>query len=185
MPLVRGHYKLFNGDWLRAGSPAGIFAESCPKLLAGTSDVAIAATGVELAVGIPLDAGDVVTSFTFVTGATAAGTPTAGYLVLRDAAGAKLAQTADFTTTARAANTAYTVTLATAQLISAGGLYRVGISFTATTVPTLRGMSLGSAALAAVGTTIAVTHGSAVAGTAPATVASPTNTSVVPYVLVS
>lgn len=184
MPLVNAHYPSVNPDWLRAGSPSGAYAESCPKLLAG-ADVAIAATGVELSVMVPLVAGTVVTSITFVTGATAAATPTAGYAVLRDSTGAKLAQTADFTSTARAANTAYTVALATPQLISATGLYRVGISFTAGTVPTLRGVSLGNAALTAVGTTVAVTHGSAVAGTAPAATATPANAAVVPYFLVS
>lgn len=184
MPLVNAHYPLINPDWARAGSPAGAYAESAPKLLAG-ADVAIAATGVELSAMIPLTTGTLVTNITFVVGATAAGTPTAGYACLRSTTGALLAQTADFTSTARAANTAYTVALATPQLISATGLYRVGISFTATTVPTLRGVSLGNAALTAVGTTIAVTHGSAVGGVAPATTATPANASVVPYVLVS
>jgi hypothetical protein len=184
MPLVNARYKQVNGDWLRAGSPSGPFAETCPKLLAA-GDLAIAATGVELSVGIPLDAGDLVTSLTFVVGGTAAGTPTAGYACLRSTSGALLAQTADFGSTARAANTAYTVSLATAQQITAKGMYWVGISFTATTIPTLRGISLGNAAVTAVGTTIARSHGSAVGATAPATTASPTNASVVPYILVS
>lgn len=183
MPLVNARYKKANPDWLRAGSPA-VFAESVPKILA-SSDLAIAATGVELAVDLALDAGDIVTSVTFVTGGTAAGTPTAGYIVLRDAAGAKLVQTADFTTTARAANTAYTVALTTPYTATATGLYRVGVSFTATTVPTLRGVSMVNAAVTAVGRTNANTHGSAVAGTAPATVATPTAAFVIPYFLVS
>lgn len=184
MPLINAHYPPVYQHWLNVGSPAAAYAESVPKILAGT-DVAIAATGVELSVMVPLVAGTVVTSITFVTGATAAVTPTAGYVVLRDTAGAKLAQSADFTSTARGANTAYTVALATAQLISATGLYRIGISFTAGTVPTLRGVSLGNAALTAVGTTIAVTHGAAVAGTAPAATATPANAAVMPYFLVS
>lgn len=185
MPLINAHYPPIYGDWLRAGSPSGAYAESIPKLLAG-GDVAIAASGVEMSVMVPLVAGTVVTNVTFVTGGTAANGPTAGYVVLRDSAGAKIAQTADFTTTARAANTAYTVALSAAQLISATGLYRIGISLTvSTTMPTLRGISLGNAAVTAVGTTIAVTHGSAVGGTAPTTTATPSNASVVPYFLVS
>jgi hypothetical protein len=184
MPLANARYPRINPDWARAGSPTGVFGESVPKLLAG-ADVAIAATGVELSVMVPVSAGDVISTITFVTGATAAGTPTAGYACLRTAAGVLLAQTADFGSTARAANTAYTVTLATAQVASASGLIRVGISFTATTVPTLRGASLGNAALTAVGTTIAVTHGSAVGATAPATTATPSNASVVPYFLLA
>lgn len=184
MPLVNAHYPSINPDWLRVGSPSGAYAESCPKLLA-SSDLAIAATGVELSVMVPLMAGTVVTNLTFVTGGTAAATPTAGYACLRSTTGVLVAQTADFTSTARAANTAYTVALATAQTIAASGLYRFGISFTAGTIPTLRGISLANAALTAVGTTIAVTHGSAVGGVAPATTATPSNASVVPYFLVS
>lgn len=183
MPLVNARYKRFNRDWLNAGSPA-IFGETIPKILAG-ADCAIAATGVELSAMIQLDAGDLVTNLTFVTGGTAAGTPTAGYACLRSPSGALLSQTADFGSTARAANTAYAVALAAPQLITAGGLYRVGISFTASTIPTLRGVSLGNAALNAVGTTIAVTHGSSVGAVAPATTATPANAAVVPYVLVS
>jgi hypothetical protein len=184
MPLVKGRYKTLNGDWVRAGAPAGVFAESCPKLLA-SADCAIAATGVELAVGISLDPGDTVTTVTFVTGATALASGTAGYVVLRDPAGNKLAQTADFTSTARAANTKYSVTLATAVTATVAGLYIVGISFTASTVPTLRGVNLANAAIANAGVTISQSHGSAVAGTAPATVASPTGTAVVPYLIIS
>lgn len=181
--LPAARYKAANPDWLRAGSPA-VFAESVPKLLA-SSDLAIAATGVELAFDIALDAGDLVTSLTFVTGGTAAATPTAGYLVLRDSAGAKLVQTADFGSTARAANTAFTVALTAAYQVAATGLYRVGISFTAGTVPTLRGVSLANAALTAVGRANTVTHGTAVGAVAPATVATPANAFAVPYILVS
>ena len=76
------------------------------------------------------------------------------------------------------ANTAYKVTLATAQLITTPGLYYVAISFTATTVPTLRGATVGNAVVAgAIGVSAAVlaqTHGSGVGATAPATIATPT-----------
>lgn len=184
MPLVRGHYPTVNPDWLRAGGPTGVYAESVPKIVAA-SDLAIAATGVELSAMVPLSAGVVVSSITFVTGGTAAATPTAGYACLRTPAGVLMAQTADFASTARAANTAYTVTLATPQQIAVDGLYRIGISFTAGTVPTLRGASLANAALAAVGTPVAVTHGAAVGAVAPATTATPTNVFAVPYFLIA
>jgi hypothetical protein len=185
MPLVNAHYPAINPDWIRAGSPTGAYAESVPKMLA-SSDLAIAATGVELAAMVPLVAGTVVTSVTFVTGGTAAGSPTAGYIVLRSGTtGAKVAQTADFGSTARAANTAYTVALTAAQTITATGLYWVGVSFTASTVPTLRGVSMANAAVAAVGTASTVTHGSAVGAVAPATIATPTTAFAVPYFLVS
>ena len=168
----------YDENYLRQGSPTNTtFAESLPRWLCGT-DNAIAATGVCHATAVPLQAGDVVTSITFVTGGTAAGTPTAGFAALYSPAGALLAQTADFTTTARAANTAYKVTLATAQLITTAGLYYVVVSFTATTVPTLRGVSTGNAVVAGTiglsAPVLAQTHGAAVGAVAPATIATPT-----------
>jgi len=177
----------FSEDYLRQGSPTNTtFVETIPRYAAGV-DLAIAATGVELSIGVPLQAGDIVTNITFFTGATAAGTPTAGYAVLRDSTGAKLAQTADFGSTARAANTAYTVALATAQLITTPGLYYIGISFTATTVPTLRGASVLNAVIAGnLGLSAKVlsqSHGSSVGATAPATIATPTTTFALPYLV--
>lgn len=184
MPLGNARIKRINPDWARAGSPAGTFAESIPKVNAGT-DVAIAATGVEHATDIALEVGDVVTSITFVVAGTEADTPSAGYICLRDADGALLGQTADFETTARDANTAYTVALATPYQVTETGVYMIGISFTATAPPSLRGANLGNAAVSDVGRATARSHGSAVGGTAPATVATPTTVATVPYYLVS
>lgn len=169
-------------DWTREGSPASAspIIESFPRQLCGT-DNAIAATGVCHATAVPLQAGDVITNITFATGGTAANGPTAGFIALYSAAStpALLAQSADFGSTARAANTAYKIPLATAQTITADGLYYVVISFTvSTTVPTLRGLTVGNAVMAgALGLSMGVlaqTHGSAVGATAPATIASPT-----------
>lgn len=178
---------LYNEDYLRQGSPTNTtFAESIPRY-AAAADLAIAATGVELAVAVPLQFGDKVTNVTFITGATAANTPTAGYVVLRDAAGTKLYQSADLGSTARAANTAYTIALATAYLVTTPGLYIVGISFTANTVPTLRGATLGNLVVAGnLGLSAGVlsqSHGAAVGAVAPTTIATPTNTASVPYLV--
>lgn len=169
-----------NEEHLRQGSPANsTFQETFPRYLCGT-DNAIAATGVCHATAVTLQAGDVVTNISFVTGGTAAGTPTAGFVALYSSATtpALLAQSADFGSTARAANTAYTVALATAQTIVTPGVYYVVISFTATTVPTLRGITVGNAVMAgALGLSqkvLAQSHGSAVGATAPATIATPT-----------
>lgn len=169
-----------NEDHLRQGSPTNTtFVETMPRLMAGT-DNAIGATGVCHATAVPLQAGDVVSNITFITGGTAAGTPTAGFAALYSSAAtpALLAQTADFGSTARAANTAYTVALASAVTITTPGIYYVVISFTATTVPTLRGASVGNATVAgAIGLSakvLAQTHGSGVGATAPATIATPT-----------
>lgn len=169
-----------NDDHLRQGSPVNsTLDESFPRWLCAT-DNAISATGVAHATAVTLNAGDVITNITFVTGGTAAVTPTAGFVALYSAAAtpALLAQSADFGSTARAANTAFTVALATPQTITADGLYYVSISFTAGTVPTLRGISTGNAVMAgALGLSMKVlaqSHGSAVGATAPATIATPT-----------
>lgn len=165
----------YNEEYLRQGSPTNTtFAESIPRLLAGT-DNAIAASGVVHSTGVPLQFGDVVTSISFITGGTAAVAPTAGFAALYSPAGVLLAQTADFGSTARAANTVYKVNLATAQVISTPGLYYVAISFTvSTTVPTLRGASVGNLVVAgAVGLSAAIlaqTHGAAVGAVAPSTI---------------
>ena len=169
-----------NEEHLRQGSPANVtFQETFPRYLCGT-DNAISATGVCHATAVALQAGDVVTNITFVTGATAAVTPTAGFVALYSSAAtpALLAQSADFGSTARAANTAFTVALATAQVITVPGIYYVVISFTAGTIPTLRGISVGNAVVAgAIATSskvLAQSHGAAVGAVAPATIATPT-----------
>lgn len=189
--MTRQNGPRFDENYLRQGSPTNsTFGETIPRVNA-VSDLAIAATGVVLSTAIPLQAGDVVTNITFVTGATAAVTPTAGFAALYSNAAtpALLAQSADFATTARAANTAYTVALATAQLITDPGIYYVAVSFTATTLPTLRGISLGNAVVAgAIGLSakvLAQSHGSAVGGVAPATIATPTTNASVPYLAVT
>src|ERR1043166_5809085 len=121
-PLVAEHY-------LRQGGVANeTFEESLPRWSAGT-DNAIGATGVAHATPIPLQAGEVINYITFVTGGTAANTPTAGFIALYSSAStpALLAQSADFGSTARAANTKYKIALASAVTITAAGLYWVSI----------------------------------------------------------
>ena len=176
-----------NEDYLRQGSPTNTtFCETIPRILAG-GDVAIAATGVVNSVGCPFQFGEVVRNITFITGGTAASVPTAGFAAVYSPAGALLGQTADFGSTARAANTAFTVALASALIIDTPGLYYVAISFTATTVPTLRGVTVGNAVVAgAIGLSAKVlsqTHGSAVGATAPATIATPTTVATIPYLV--
>ena len=169
-----------NREYLLQGSPTNsTFAETFFRALCGT-DNAISATGIAHATAVPLNAGDVVSNITFITGGTAASVPTAGFVALYSSAAtpALLGQSADFATTARAANTAFTVPLVTAVTITADGVYYVSIAFAATTVPTLRGITTGNAAVAgAIGLSakvLAQSHGSGLTGTAPATIATPT-----------
>jgi hypothetical protein len=70
-------------------------------------------------------------------------------------------------------------------LIETPGLYYAAISFTASTVPTVRGVNLGNASIAgAIGLScpvLAQSHGSGVGATAPATIATPTTVATMPY----
>src|SRR5216117_2644245 len=108
-----GDYYAIN--YLLEGSPTNtVWVATAPRNGPINGDLAIAATGVELAVAVAVpESGVVATNVTFCVGGTAANGPTAGYAVIRDSAGNKLVQTADFGSTARAANTNYTVALTT------------------------------------------------------------------------
>jgi hypothetical protein len=186
--MTKQNGDIYDPEYLRQGSPTNTtFAETIRRLDATVATIAIGATGVEYDVAVPLNYGDLVTNITFVVGGTAAASPTAGYACLRDPDGALLAQTADFADTARAANTAYTVALATPQLISTPGIYYVGIAFAASTVPTLQGKTVGNAVVAgALGLSAAVlarTHGSSLTDTAPATTATPTTVANLAYMV--
>jgi hypothetical protein len=148
-------------------------------------------TQVLTSVAIPLEVGDVVTNLTFVSGATAAGTPTNWWFALYDtsATPALIAQTADQTSTAWAAHTAKTVALSAAYTVSTAGIYYAAIMVKATTPPTLAGVTLENAAAAGALVTgqaiLAQTSGSSLTDTAPATIASPTTVATIPYVVVS
>lgn len=188
--MTKQNGNLYDDNWYLQGQPTNTtFAETIRRHLAGTNG-AIAATGVVLSSGVVLNPGDKATNITFVTATTAAGTPTAGFVALYSPAGALLAQSADFGSTARAANTVYTIALATPQFVTTGGVHYVAISFTATTVPTLRGLDLGTASVigGALGLSVPIlvqSHGSAVGAVAPATIATPTTTTMIPYLVVT
>lgn len=155
-----------------------------------TGNLAALTTQVMTSVALPLQAGDVVTSLTFVSATTAAGTPTNWWFALYSPAGALLAQTADQTNTAWAANTAKTVALATPQTITTAGVYFAAVMVKATTVPTLAGVTLHNAVeagnVASLGfKVLAQTSGSSLTDTAPATIATPTTIAVVPWAIAS
>jgi hypothetical protein len=139
-------------------------------------------------VALPLQAGDVVTSLTFKSGATAAGTPTNWWFALYSSAAtpALLSQSADQTSTAWGANTVQTLALATPQLVTVAGVYYAAIMVKATTPPTLLGASValaGAAASILSSKVLAQTSGSSLAATAPTTIATPTTVATVPLVI--
>lgn len=147
-------------------------------------------TQVMLSAAILLYAGDVVTNLTFMSGATAAGTPTNWWFALYDtqATPALIAQSADQTTGAWAADTAKTLALSAPYTVPTTGIYYAAIMVKATTPPTLIGASVQADASGAVVTgqkVLARTSGSALAATAPATIAAPTTVGTVPYVVIT
>lgn len=157
----------------------------CYDSVSDSGSVALT-TQVMTAVPIFLAAGDVVTSISFFAGTTAAGTPTNWWVALYSNAAtpALLAQSADQTSGAIAANTKQTVALATAQTISKSDVYWAAVMVKATTVPTL----LGQLAIPPIVTgerNLAVTSGSSLTTTATATLASPTVQRFVPYIVVT
>lgn len=169
--------------WMLAGSPTGprfqsIIAEDI------NADLAALTTQVMTSVAVPVQAGSLITNVSFLSGATAAGTPTNWFFALYDANGALLSQSADQTTTAWAADTVKTLALATPQLIANAGVLYAAVMVKATTVPTLMGASVSRAAAAGaiVGSKVrAQTSGSALTATAPATIATPTTVSTIPF----
>lgn len=146
--------------------------ENLPRV--GLDDVAALATGVMTSVPIWLNEGDLVTNLSFISAGTAAGTPTAYWFALYSTAAtpALMAQTADQTNTAWAADTVKTLALSTAQKITKSGIYYAAIMVTATTPPTLIGCHAAKPVFSGEAN-LAQTSGSALTTTAPATIATP------------
>lgn len=145
-------------------------------------DVAALSTGVMTSVALYLSAGDLITNLIFISGGTAAGTPTHYWAALYTPAGALLSQSADKTSTAWAADTALTFALGTAQRITKAGLYYAAINVTATTPPTLVGTQAAKSVLTGE-VNLGQTSGSSLTATAPATIATPAFQRATPLVI--
>lgn len=167
------------------GQNQGTLRDNGVRRLAG-ADLAALTTQVMTDVGLYLEKGDPVKFLTFLSGATAAATPTNWWFALYTPDGQTLlGQTADQTNTAWAANTAMKVALVAPYTVPVTGVYRAAIMVKASTVPTLAGYSVRAAASAAIvpgQTVLAQTSGSALTATAPATIATPTAVGTIPYV---
>lgn len=176
-------------EWLLAGSPSGLRAQSMRALDVRT-DASVLTTAVLTTVAVPLQVGDLVSNITFKSGATAADTPVNWWFALYSSAStpALVGQTADQTTTAWAANTVMTKALTTAYRVPSTGVYYVGIMVKATTPPTILGASVGLAGASASilsSKVLAQTSGSGLTTTAPATIATPTAIASVPFCVVT
>jgi hypothetical protein len=160
--------------------------ENFSRDLVATDLVASLTTAVMTSVAIPLQGGDVITSLSFLSGATAGGTLTNEWVALYSSAAtpALLGQSVTVTT-AWAADTFKTFTLAAPIAITSTGVYYAALMVAATTVPTLMGRTTARAAVAGALITgmpiLSQTSGSALAATAPGTIASPTTVATIPY----
>jgi hypothetical protein len=173
-------------QWLWAGSPNGGAVSESFERGNISADLGALTTQVMLSVGVPVQAGEPIGTITFLSGATAAGTPTNYWAALYDTAGVLMAQSADQLTAAWAADTAKVFTLATPQAARDAGIYYAALMVKATTPPSLMGRSVNRApaagAIAAGQKVLAQTSGAALVGTAPGTIATPTTVVNVPYV---
>jgi hypothetical protein len=170
--------------------------------LSTLTDGALATTGVLVAVPIPIDAGTVVSYVSMAVGGTGASTPTHSFAAIYSSAStpALLGQSTDGTTTAIAASAAFTFTLTTPYEVTStdakNGYIWAGVSITASTIPTAAGISMPTAVGYQWFTTsttpkgpspvgLSVTAGSSLAGTAAATIASPSAKSVAPVLVLT
>lgn len=123
-------------------APAGgAIAESVPRFAMNSAAVAVGAvTGTVYMVAVWLPIGAVVTNLTFITGTTAANTPTHWWVGLSTFDGTQRAHSADQLTAAIGANSKVTVALTAPYTAPATGTYYFLLSVTATANPTLTGV---------------------------------------------
>lgn len=126
-------------DMIAGYGIAGTVAESIPRMLCDEANLSALTSGTLYLVAVFLRAGQKVSNISFHSATTAAGTPTNGIFALYDNNRALLAQTANFTSEAWAANSIKTKALTAPYTATYTGLHYVGIMVTATTVPTMKG----------------------------------------------
>lgn len=153
-----------NGDWEHSDSQGAVYsptsatvdpysvygqsgtiAESIPRMLCGEANLAAIASGTLFLQAIYLRAGQKINNISFFSATTAAGTPTQGFFALYDDSRNLLAQSANFTTEAWAANSIKTKALTAQYTVPTSGIYYIGIVIVATTVPTLKGLTAKTA----------------------------------------
>jgi hypothetical protein len=171
-------------DW--PGVDEDVFLRANMSIRDAVADLAATASGVAIGTRIYLRRGDVVSSLTFVSGGTAAATPTNQIAALYSADDALLAQSADKLTEAWAADVAKTFTLAAPVTIPRDGWYVGALAVAAATVPTLAGTAARVGAQNAIpgAKVLTRTFGAAITGTAPAAIVTPTTVAKVPLLIV-
>ena len=201
--LVRGRYPVTHPTWNYLGQPVNATQSSIAARTNATvlgvnalTDGAALTTQVCTAVPIPVEYGDIITKVSVFVGATGAGTPTNAFAALYSgiATPALLAQSTDITSTAIPASGRFDFTLATPVLVTSAnapqGFLYASIMSKATSTPTLASVTVATAVAYQWYSTAplkvgAVTHGSGLTATAPATIASPAAQAVTPIVVLS
>jgi hypothetical protein len=123
------------------GTAANVLAQPYRRTQVSSSTLTAPATGVLQLHSIYLPAGLTVSALTWFAGTTAASDPLNQIFALYSSALALLAQSADATTGAWAANAAKRLPFTTAYTTTRAGLYYAGLLVVATAVPTLAGMA--------------------------------------------
>ena len=132
----------YNGSYNANLGPTGTLAETLPRQLCPEVNTTMAATGVINMQAVYLTAGTLVSNITLCSATTAAGTPTNYFFALYSglvSAPALLAQSANQTTGAWAANTVKTLAMTTPYRVPTSGSYYIAYAMVATTVPTMKG----------------------------------------------
>jgi hypothetical protein len=165
------------------------FVRSNMPMWAAVANITAVGTGIAIGVPIYLRKGDVVTSLTFVSGGTAAVTLTNWWHALYDTDGVLLAQSADQTSAAWAADTAKKLNLSSPVTVAKDGWYTAATMTAAATVQTMVGAvpPAGTAVAFTGSKAMGRTFGSSLTATAPATIsgASPATAAKCPLVIVS
>lgn len=152
------HHDYQGGDYIYAGPPTvnlgatGTLAETMPRETCPEVNTTMPASGTLFLQAIYLKAGQLVSNITIASATTAVATPTNQFYALYDANRNLLAQSANQTTAAWAANTVRTLAMTTPYRVPVSGLYYIGYLMVATTICTIKGGAartggqLGSAA---------------------------------------
>ncbi len=119
--------------------PTNTIAESIPRELCPEVNTTAGASGTLFMQAIYLTAGQLVSNITIWSATTAAGTPTNKFFALYDVNRNLLAQSANDTTAAWAANSAKTLAMTSPYRIPTSGQYYIGLLQTATTIATIKG----------------------------------------------
>jgi hypothetical protein len=113
--------------------------------IVSAAGITMPTTGKLLVVPVAMEGGDPINSIGWVTGTTAAVTPTAGFAAMFNPSGVLVASSADFVATARAASTVYTSAMAVPTFAKVPGVHYAVLCITAGTMPTLLGSPVAPA----------------------------------------